>query len=114
MKRTIFNTTISKTAGAYLNYSARSNIVLEPKAKVVNKTAIKKPTISTNMSDFLNKFHSVFKENFNNALKKVVEIEREKCDKKIQLGTRNLDENIEVDLIFNEETSKILIFYYKN
>lgn len=73
---------------------------------VVSKTFVKKPSISTNVDDYLNKFHSVFKENFNNALKKVVEIEREKYEKKIELGTRNLDENIEVDLIFNEEASK--------
>lgn len=62
--------------------------------------------MTSNIDDFFNKFHAVFKENINHALKKVVEIEREKYEKKIELGTRNLDENIEVDLIFNEEASK--------
>lgn len=106
MNRTTFNTTINKTASAQINYKPRNTIAFDLKPRLGNKTFFRKPTIVTYIDDFFNKFHSVYKENFNNVLKNVVEVEREKYEKKILLGTRNLDENIEVDLIFNEEASK--------
>jgi len=95
-KRIVFNTPINNKT--QINCHPRNN---------QTKAFVRKPAFSTSIDGFFNMFHSVYKENFNKELKKVVEIEREKYEKKILLGTRNIVQNIEVDLIFNEEAASI-------
>ncbi len=88
----------------------RGTVIPQPcKLLVHTNTFNKKPSISNYIDNFINMFHAVFKENISKSIKDVVGIEREKYEKRRDLGLRNLDENIEVDLIFDTNTSKIIL-----
>lgn len=74
------------------------------------KVFIRKPLIATYIDDFIMRFYGLYKENFGTIMKNIVEIEREKYETRKNLGMKNLDENIEVDLIFNEENCSFYFF----
>lgn len=103
-----------KAGSAKIKSKQRRTLILKHNFSLANKNFCKKPTISTNIDEYLNNFHSIFKDIFILEIKNVIEKVKINYEKKIELGIRNIDENIETDLIFNnKEESKKIINTYK-
>ena len=78
----------------------------ESESKLFLKNFPKKPTIISNIENYINKLQGVFKEKFSDSMKKISEIYRNKYEEKIKLSIENLIYSKECDLIFNGEYGK--------
>lgn len=63
----------------------------------------KKPKLSNIIGEFLSKFYIIFYKKFKNETNQVVKILKEKYESQIEITRENIDQNIEIDLIFQEK-----------
>ena len=77
-----------------------------------NSKINKKPKLSKLIDEFLSKFYKTFKKNFNNEIKEIMKVLKEKYESEKEMTMEYLDQNLEIDMIFNKDEGIDILIYF--